>query len=88
MQGSSSSASAVELFKFKQKLSNFLLDVELARSGFDQKDLSELRKKLVDHKSYRKFVSPYPNDNAAAAELTWQSNLKASSILCLKLVED
>ena len=78
----------MELFKFKQKLSNFLLDVELARLGFDQKDLTELRKKLVDHKSYRKFVSPYPNDNAPAAELTWQSNLKASSILCLKLVED
>ena len=88
LQGSSSSASAVELFKLKAKLRDYLLDVEMARSGFDQKDLSQLRKKLENHKSYRTFVSPYPCDDAPAAELTWQSNLKASSLLCLKLVED
>ena len=78
----------MEVFKFKKKLRDYLLDVELARSGFCPKDLTQLRQRLADHKSYRAFVSPYPSDDAPAAELTWQSNLRTSSLLCLKLVED
>ena len=77
----------MDLFKFKQKVRDYLLEVEMSRAGFNLKDLSQMREKLSTHESYRKFVTPMP-DCQTPSEVTWQSSLKASSILCLKLVED
>ena len=87
LAGTGSSASAVEMLKFKQRIRDYLLEVEMSRQGFNLKDLSQFREKLVSHASYRQFVTPLPNSQANG-ELNWQSSLKPSSILCLKLVED
>ena len=87
LAGTNASASAVEMLKFKLKIRDYLLEVEMSRQGFNLKDLTQLRTKLISHASYRKFVTPLP-DAQSAGELNWQSSLKPSSILCLKLVED
>ena len=87
LSGTGGSASALDLFKFKQKVRDYLMEVEMSRAGFNLKDLSQMREKLSTHASYRKFVAPMP-DAHSSPEVTWQSSLKASSILCLKLVED
>jgi hypothetical protein len=87
LSGTGGSASALDLFKFKQKVRDYLMEVEMSRAGFNLKDLSQMREKLSTHASYRKFVTPMP-DAHSSPEVTWQSFLKASSILCLKLVED
>ena len=79
LSGTGGSASALDLFKFKQKVRDYLMEVEMSRAGF--------KEKLSTHASYRKFVTPMP-DAHSSPEVTWQSSLKASSILCLKLVED
>ena len=77
----------MEMLKFKQRIRDYLLEVEMSRQGFNLKDLAQLREKLVNHASYRKFVTPLP-DAQTTGEVNWQSGLKPSSILCLKLVED
>lgn len=84
LKGGQNSASAIELIKFKKKCFDYLLDVEMHRQGFCPQDLTLLRSKMSDHKSFRKNVAPLEGTPMNG----WQASLKQSSMLCLKLLEE
>ncbi len=73
--------SLLKLLEFKQLLLHHFLQKELPRNTFCMEDRELMQKHLANHRSYRATV-------AAAGDVTWQGQLKLSSLEALRLIED
>ncbi|CAE7790570.1 unnamed protein product [Symbiodinium sp. CCMP2592] len=86
LSGSATSASAVEVLKFRKSCAEYFVEFHLPKCGFGVEDLSSLKRKMFTHEDYRKFVTPMAAD--ALPDNTWQAQFAKSSLLLMKLLED
>ena len=79
----------MDLIKFRRVASDFFLDVEFPRQGFELEDLKLIKASMATTQSYRAKVSVMTSEeDVKTVDAKWQAQLQVSSLKALKLIED